>query len=302
MGTVRRFLWHTRRGRMFTVFILGAAAVAAVTARVAIRSVLMQERDSVPATADSPGPSPSPWPVPTPCLTGEARPGDECGWLFWADLDGDGERDQLALIVSLSPGDDFYHAEAAELRARLASGPESGIAIEVNPLAGFPQVLPEQVQATEADHPGVLDLDGDGRDEVMLSLFQSATGRLFVRLFVWEADGLREVSAAGESPHSARREALVYGDAEWNDFEPFEFIVGGSAGFGGGLRCADVDSDAERELILRFYRYASDPDFYQVTEVAYDLDRTEAIERSTETDRVPVESVDDSFRNITCDG
>jgi len=113
--------------------------------------------------------------------------------------------------------------------------------------------------------------------------------------------GWREVSAAGESPHSARREALAYGGADWSGFESFEFIVGGSAGFGGGLRWANVDSDAERELLLRFYRYASDPAYYRVTEAAYDLDQAQATERSTETETVPAEAVDDSFRNLTCD-
>jgi hypothetical protein len=175
---------------MFSVLVLGVAVIGVVvTAAVALRVALPQEPRSVPAITE--GPSPSPWPVPAPCLTGDARPAPECGWLLWADLDGNGERDQVALIVSLAPSEDgFYRAERAELRARLASGQESSVAVEVNPLAGFPQVLPEQSQAIRGEHPGILDLNGDGRDEVMLSPFQSAAGRLFVRLFVWEADGL----------------------------------------------------------------------------------------------------------------
>jgi len=289
---------------MFTAIVLGAAViVAAVAAAVAIRAALPQDRDSVPAVAESSTPQPSPWPVPAPCLTGEASSGEECGWLFWADLDGDGERDRLALIVSLAPSDDgLDRPDKAELRARLASGPESSVAVEVDPLAGFPQVLPKPVQSTSGDDPGVLDLDGDGRDEVLLPLFQSAAGRLFVRLFVWEKGGLREVLAVGESADSVRREALADGNADRSGFESFEFILGGSAGFGGGLRCANLDSDIERELVLRFYRYANDPDFYHITEVAYDLEGDQATARSAETDVIPVEALHDTFRQVSCEG
>ena len=197
---------------------------------------------------------------------------------------------------------DGYQPRKAELRARLASGAESSVPVEVNPGAGFPQVLPDvYVRGGGPNDPGVFDLDGDGRDEVLLSLFQSAAGRSFIRLFVWEGDALRELTATGESPDSPRRQALVYGDAAWSGFESFEFIVGGSGGFGGGLRCANVDDDAERELILRFYRYATDPEFYQATEVVYDLEGAQATERGSQSNTVPAETIDDAFRGVTCE-
>jgi hypothetical protein len=275
------------------------AATAVVIVIVALRALPLRPH-AVPAIPGTPTPSESAWPVPAPCLTGEPYPHGECGWLFRADLDGDGETDQVALIVSL--GDDGYEPRKAELRGRLASGAQSSTPVEVNRWAGFPQVLREaHVHGDWPTDLGVLDLDGDGRDEVLLSLFQSAAGRSFIRLFVW-SDGLADVSAAGESPNSPRRQALVYGDGDRSSIESFEFVVGGSAGLGGGLRCANVDGDPERELILLFYRYARDPEFYEATEVVYDLEGAQATERSSQTNRVLTETVDDTFRRVSCGG
>jgi hypothetical protein len=296
-----RVLNHARRGRMVTArVVVAGAATAVVMVIVALRALPLRP-DVAPAIPGVPTPSESVWPVPAPCLTGEPYAHGECGWLFRADLDGDGETDQVALIVSL--GNDGYDPRTAELRARLASGAESRIPVEVNQWAGFPQVLPDTyVHGDRPTDPGVFDVDGDGSDEILLSLFQSAAGRSFIRLFVWESGGLLEVSAAGESPDSPRRQAHGYGDEARSGIESFEFIVGGSAEFGGGLRCANVDGDPQRELILRFYRYTRDPDFYEATEVVYDLEGAQATERISQTTRVPTGTVDDTFRGVSCGG
>jgi len=96
--------------------------------------------------------------------------------------------------------------------------------------------------------------------------------------------------------------ALVYGDEDRSGIESFEFTYGGSAGFGGGLRCANIDGDPQRELILRFYGYARDSEFYEATEVAYDLEGAQATERSSQTNWVLTETVDDAFRRVSCEG
>jgi hypothetical protein len=63
MVTMRRVLGQPRRGRMFSVLVLGVAVIGVVvTAAVALRVALPQEPRSVPAITE--GPSPSPWPVP----------------------------------------------------------------------------------------------------------------------------------------------------------------------------------------------------------------------------------------------
>lgn len=286
---------------MITARVVVAGAATAVVIGIVALGSLPLRPDAWPVFPGTPTPSESAWPVPAPCLTIEPYPHGECGWLLRADLNGDGETDQVALMVSL--GKDGFAPRKAELRARLTSGAESSIPVEVNRWAGFPQVLPAAY--VHGDWPtdlGVFDLDGDGRDEVLLSLLQSAAGRSFIRLFVWGSGGLLEVSAAGESPDSPRRQALVYGDENRSGIKSFEFIVGGSAGFGGGLRCANVDGDPQRELILRFYRYARDPEFYEATEVVYDLEGTHATERSSQIKRVRTETVDDTFRRVSCEG
>ena len=170
-------------------------------------------------------------------------------------------------------------------------------------MGGIPSGLAgTYVHGDQPTDPGVFDVDGDGSDEIVLSVFQSAAGRSFIRLFVWESGGLLEVSSAGESPDSPRRRALGYGDEAHSGIESFEFIVGGSAGFGGGLHCANVDGDPQRELILRFYGYTRDPDFYEATEVAYDLEGAQATERSSRTTRILTGTVDDTFRRVSCEG
>lgn len=287
---------RSRRGRVLTALAIGIGAVAAVTL------VFAAVRALPSGTSLALGPrtltaSPSPLVPPDPCLTDKPNPNGECGWLFDAELDGDGRRDQVALIVSLDQGG--FVPQSARLQAVLASGSSSSAAVEVNPFAGFPQPVPDLFWPGDVA-PGALDLNGDGRDEVVLSLFQSGAGRVFVRLFVWETGGLYEVTAAGESAGSPRRLALKIGGALHGEFAPFELILGGSAGFGGGLRCTNADGDPERELILRLYWYAADPDFYELHEAVYDLDGAVATEARSDTETVPVGVVDDSFRGLEC--
>jgi hypothetical protein len=292
-----RVLRRSRRGRVVTALAAGIGAVAAVTLIFAAVRALPPGTNRLPLGPRTPTASPSPLVPPDPCLTDVPSPNGECGWLFDADLDGDGARDQVALIVSLDH--EGFVPESAELQAVLASGSTSSTAVEVDPFAGFPQPVPDLFWPDDVG-PGVLDLNGDGRDEVVLSLFQSGAGRLFVRLFVWEADGLHGVTAAGESAGSPRRLAFeVEGDVR-GEFAPFELILGGSAGFGGGLHCSNADGDPERELVLRFYWYAADPDFYELHEAVYDLDGAVATEARSDAETVPAELVDDSFRSVEC--
>lgn len=287
----------SRRGRVATALATGIGAVAAVTLFFAAVRALPSGTNPLPLDPRTPTASPSPLLPPDPCLTDKANPNGECGWLFGAELDGDGGRDQVTLIVSLD--EDGFVPESAELQAVLASGSTSSVAVEVDPLAGFPQPIPGLFWPDDVG-PFALDLNGDGRDEVMLSLFQSGAGRVFVRLYVWELDGLHEVTAAGESARSARRLAFNIEGHAHGDRAPFQFILGGSAGFGGGLRCTNADGDPQRELILRFYWYATDPDFNELHEAVYDLDGAVATEARSVAETVPVTVVDDSFRQIEC--
>jgi hypothetical protein len=287
----------SRRDRVGTALATGIGSVAAVTLVFAAVRALPSGTHPLPLDPRTPTASPSSLVRPDPCLTDKPNPNGECGWLFDADLDGDGGRDQVALIVSLD--EEGFVPESAELQAVLASGSSSSAAVEVDLFAGFPQPVPDLFWPGDVG-PGALDLNGDGRDEVLLSLFQSGTGRVFVRLFVWETDGLHEVTAAGESAGSPRRLAYeVEGDVH-REFAPFELILGGSAGFGGGLRCTNADGDPQRELLVRLYWYAADPHFYEIHEAIYDLDGAVATEARSDAETVPVGVIDDSFRRIAC--
>jgi hypothetical protein len=292
-----RVFRRSRRARVVTALASGIGAVVAVSLVFAAVRAMPFGTNRYPLGPVTSTTSPSPLVRPDPCRTDNPNPNGECGWLWAADLDGDGRRDQVALMVSLD--EEGFVPESAELRAVLASGATSSAAVEVDPFARFPQPIPGQFWPDDVP-PGVLDLNGDGRDEVVLSSFQSGAGRVFARVFVWEADALHEVTAAGESAGSPRRLAFeIEGELNGKSAQ-FELILGGSAGFGGGLRCSNTDGDPERELILRFYWYAADPDFYELHVAVYDLDGTVAREARSDTETVPANVVDDSFRSVQC--
>jgi hypothetical protein len=293
-----RIFRRARRGRIVGLTLVAAGA-AVIVAAIAVML-------GTPPVGRGPGPgtlpvTPSASPEPAACGTGGPNPSGQCGWVFGGDLDGDGRRDRLALIVDL--GVDGSTPESAELRVKLATGPEEVAAVEVIPEAGFPQPVHEiyLVDPTAPD-PGVIDLDGDGRDEVLLSLFQSGAGRAFIRVFVLDGDRLREVTAAGETHDSPRRAALRDGGAPGTGFGPFELVVGGSTGLGGGLECGNVDSDPEAELTLRFYRYGQDPDEYELSEARYELEGATATEVHTDTRTVSPDVVAEGFWGIGCQG
>lgn len=75
-----------------------------------------------------------------------------------------------------------------------------------------------ELWAASGKNAGVFDLDGDGRDELLISP-TSGGPRVYLHVFVWD-DGLQEVSLDGL---------------------PFEIVAGGSTCAGGGLICEDLD-------------------------------------------------------------
>lgn len=223
-----------------------------------------------PGPADNdPSPTPSPWPTPKSCIENDAV----CGWSFVADLDGDASADQVVLEVARA---ESGFAQSAELRARLATGGTSSLGLQL-PGDSLPMPAPELWAASGKD-AGVFDLDGDRRDELLISP-TSGGPRVYLHVFVWD-DGLQEVSLDGV---------------------PFQIVVGGSTGAGGGLSCNDLDGDPELELVIRSYEYAEDPTYYNTREAVFQLDGAIAhrVGEGT-TDSIPAADLDDRYNSIRC--
>ena len=135
-----------------------------------------------------------------------------------------------------------------------------------------------ELWAASGKNAGVFDLDGDGRDELLISP-TSGGPRVYLHVFVWD-DGLQEVSLDGL---------------------PFEIVAGGSTCAGGGLICEDLDGDPELELVIRTYQYAADPNFYDTTEAAFQLDGAAAHRVGEETtDTIRAADLDDRYNSIRC--
>jgi hypothetical protein len=120
--------------RVATALATGIGAVAAVTLVFAAFRDLQSGTNPLQLDPRTPTASLSPLVPPDPCLTDKPNPNGECGWLFGAELDGDGRRDQVALIVSLD--EEGFVPESAELQAVLGSGSTSSVPVDVDPSRG----------------------------------------------------------------------------------------------------------------------------------------------------------------------
>jgi hypothetical protein len=148
-------------------------------------------------------------PPPRPCPV-EAR----CLADITADLDGDRQPDHIGLYVS---------GERKAARAVLATGSVSTLAVEEEDIPGLARAPMEPT--------GVLDADGDGRDEAIIRT--GTGGNTFYPVGILKLDGTHLV-LVGEDQSA----------------QPPSFTVDGGLFHGAGFRCGPIGADGKPRLTV----------------------------------------------------